>query len=89
MRVSKLERRFAVRSNSVRLGGNSTEWRLWSWKLVRSRTVEEGSSSSSGVGSSCSFEFEGGGGWAWSSIEEWYYRICEVAFCLCCKLVIL
>jgi hypothetical protein len=45
IRESKVDNRFAVRSNSVRLGGKSTESRSWSWELVRSRTVEEGSSS--------------------------------------------
>lgn len=79
MRVSKLARRFAVRSNSVRLGGNSIESRLWSWKLVRSRTVEEGSSSSSSIGSSCSFEFEGDDGWAIGGNGT---QGC--VFCLCC-----
>lgn len=40
IRESKLESRFAVRSNSIKLEGNSIESRSWSWKLVRSRTVE-------------------------------------------------
>jgi hypothetical protein len=48
IRGSKADNRFAVKSNSVRLGGNSTESRSWSWLLVRSRTVEEGSSSTIG-----------------------------------------
>lgn len=31
MRGSRVVKRFAVRSNSVRFGGNSTESRSWSW----------------------------------------------------------
>jgi hypothetical protein len=31
MRGSRVDKRLAVRSNSVRLEGNSTESRLWSW----------------------------------------------------------
>lgn len=67
IRGSKVDNRFDVRSNSVRVGGNSNESRSWSWKLVRSRTVEEGSSwivvsSASGSG--------GVGGRVSSSIRE-------------------
>lgn len=45
IRGSRPVRRFAVKSNSVRVGGSSTELRSWSWQLVRSRTAAGPSSS--------------------------------------------
>ncbi|CAL5354082.1 unnamed protein product [Camellia sinensis] len=47
IRRSKVESRLAVRSNSVRLGGSSTESRSCSWKFVRSRTIADDDSLSS------------------------------------------
>lgn len=42
IRGSNVDKRLAVRSNSVRLVGMSTESRSWSWQLVRSRYVCDG-----------------------------------------------
>lgn len=66
IRGSNFDKRFAVRSNSVRLDGNSTKSRSWSWKLVRSRVVVDDESNSI----------------AWSSLSELISGSGSVRFCI-------
>lgn len=65
IRGSNVDRRFAVKSNSVRLSGISTVSRSWSWKLVRSSTVGEDDDSSS----FSAFGSMSGGYWSAGPVE--------------------